>query len=54
MVGFLWGLAVALLVAWVVVKLVLGIDGAALHLLLAVAVLVALYALVRTGASRRA
>ena len=51
--GFLWGLVIALVVIWVGVKLVLGIAGAALHLLLVVAVLLVLYNLIRAGASRR-
>ena len=49
----LLGVAVVLLVPWVVVKPVFGIVGAAFHLLLIAAVLVGLYALARAGAVRR-
>lgn len=42
--GFLWGLVVAL-AAWVLVKLVVGVAGAFLHLLLVVAVPMAPYML---------
>lgn len=53
MAGVLWGVVILLVVLWVVVKLILGIAGALFHLLLAVAVLVGLYALIKAGASRR-
>ena len=53
MVRVLLSIAVVLAVLWVVIKLVFGIVGAAFHLLLAVAVLVGLYALVRAASERR-
>src|SRR3712207_993120 len=53
MVRTLLSIAVVLLVLWVAVKLVLGVVGAAFHLLLVGGVLVGLYALVRAGAERR-
>ena len=51
--GFLWGLAVALVMAWVLVKLVFGIAGALFHLLLVAAVVVLVYSLTRPGARPR-
>ncbi len=53
MAGVLWGIVILLVVLWVVVKLVLGIAGALFHLLLVAAVAVALYWLIKAGASRR-
>lgn len=51
--GALWGIAIALLVLWVVAKLVLGIAGALFHLLLVGAVVVIGYQLIKAGAGRR-
>lgn len=53
MAGLLWGLVILLVILWVVVKLVLGIAGALFHLLLVAAVVVAVYWLIKAGASRR-
>lgn len=53
MLRALLGIVVMLAALWVVVKLVLGVVEAAFHLLLVAAVLVGLYALVKTAASRR-
>lgn len=52
MAGLLWGLVILLVLLWVVAKLVLGIAGAVFHLLLLVAVALALYWLVKVAASR--
>lgn len=49
----LWGIVIVLVVSWVLVKLILGIAGAAFHLLLVVAVAVLLYKVIRAGAERR-
>lgn len=53
MAGILWGIIIVLVVLWVLVKLVFGIVGAVFHLLLAAAVIVGLYALIKAGAARR-
>jgi hypothetical protein len=53
MVRALLSIVVVLVVLWVLVKLVFGIVGAVFHLLLAAAVVVGLYALIKAGASRR-
>jgi len=53
MLRALLGIVVMLAALWGVVKLVLGVVEAAFHLLLVAAVLVGLYALVKTAASRR-
>lgn len=52
--GFLWGLAIALVAIWLLVKVVFGVAGAVFHLLLVAAVVVIVYNLIRAGASRRA
>ena len=46
-------LVIVLVVTWIVIKLILGAAGGLIHLLLVAAVLVALYNLLRAGASRR-
>ena len=46
MVGILWGIAVVLVVLWVVGKLVFGIAGGLIHLLLIIAAVVIIYNLV--------
>lgn len=51
--GVLWGIVLVLVVLWVLVKLVFGVAGALLHLLLVAAVVVGVYALVKAGAARR-
>ncbi|MDP9439616.1 MAG: hypothetical protein M3P49_12900 [Actinomycetota bacterium] len=53
MISVLLGIAVVLLVLWVVVRLVFGVVGAVFHLLLVAAVLVGLYAIIRAGVARR-
>ena len=53
MKGLLWGLVVVLVVIWGLVKVVFGIAGSLLHLLLVAAVLVLVYYVIRVGASRR-
>lgn len=53
MAGLLWGLALLLVVLWVVFKLVLGIAGALLHLLIVAAVVVVVYQVIKAGARRR-
>ena len=49
----LWSLVILLVVSWVVFKLVIGIAGALLHLLLAAAVVVIVYQVIKAGARRR-
>ncbi len=53
MAGVLWGIVILLLVLWVLVKIVFGIAGALFHLLLAAAVIVAVYQIIKAGARRR-
>ncbi len=49
----LWGAVILLVVLWVLVKVTFGIAGALFHLLLAVAVVVVVYNLIKAGAARR-
>jgi predicted lipid-binding transport protein (Tim44 family) len=53
MVGVLWGIAILLVILWVLGKLVFGIASALIHLLLVVAVVVVVYNVIKAGASRR-
>lgn len=53
MESVLWGIAIALVVLWVLVKLVFGIAGVLLHLLLVAAVVLIAYGLYRATVSRR-
>ena len=48
----LWSLVILLVVLWVVFKLVVGIAGALLHLLLVAAVVI-VYQVIKAGARRR-
>lgn len=51
--GILWGLAILLVVLWVLGKLIFGIASALIHLLLVIAVVVIIVNLLR-AAMRRA
>jgi putative flippase GtrA len=54
--GLLWrgiGVAILLVVLWVVVRLVLGISSALIHLLLFIAALVLVYVVVKHVMARR-
>ena len=51
--GLLWGAAILLVVLWVLGKLVFGVAGALIHLLLIIAVIVIIVNLVM-AARRRA
>lgn len=56
MSSIVWrGIAIAILlvVVWVVAKLIVGIAGALIHLLLLIAFLVLVYVLVRHAVARR-
>ena len=47
------GIAILLVIVWVVVKLIVGIAGALIHLLLFIAALVLIYVVVRHVMARR-
>ncbi len=53
MARLLWSIVILLVVLWVLVKIVFGIAGALFHLLLAAAVVVVVYQLIRAGVRPR-